>query len=99
MRFIIKKGAESNRTLEERKEMEMSTYVHLLSMMLLMFLVVWTGTAWFIALHSRFVWRIMRGEGDTADDGSAPGYRSLRLAALCYGAVGLILVILADVLE
>lgn len=75
--------------------MGLPSVIPLLSMMLLMFLVVWTGTAWFIALHPSFVWRIIhRSDGANAAPSFDP--RALRLGAVCYGAAGLALIILSD---
>ncbi|TJY42737.1 hypothetical protein E5161_07805 [Cohnella pontilimi] len=75
--------------------MEWASVIPLLSIMLLMFLVVWTGTAWFIALHPKFVWSIIR-RTDAGDAAPAFDQRALRRGALFYGAVGLVLILLSD---
>jgi hypothetical protein len=76
--------------------MDFSSAIPFISMMLLMFLVVWTGTAWFIALHPSFVWRMIRRTDQSAESPPAFDQRALRFGAVWYGAVGLALILLSD---
>jgi hypothetical protein len=75
--------------------MELPPAAPLISFLIAMFLVVWTGTAWFIALHPRFIWRMLRG-GDLPEHGPAESFRMLRLGGICLGSAGLLLLFLAD---
>jgi hypothetical protein len=76
--------------------MDFSSAISLISTMLLMFLVVWTGTAWFIAFHPKFVWRMIQRTDGSADAPQAFDQRALRVGAVWYGAVGLALILLSD---
>lgn len=75
--------------------MEVPPAAPLISFLLAMFLIVCTGTAWFIALHPRFIWRIIQG-GNIGEDPPSAYYRMLRLGGIMFGAIGLFLLFMAD---
>ncbi len=60
-----------------------------------MMTIVLAGTAWFAALHPRFIWGIVQREAVGSDNLRA-GYRMIRLTGLGLGAVGVMLLFLLD---
>lgn len=62
--------------------------------LLVLLLVVSTGTAWFTALHPGFVWRVMQGNA-VSEEGN-PFIRLLRRGGILFGAAGLLLLFLSD---
>lgn len=75
--------------------MKMAPAAPLLSFLLMMLVIVSTGTAWFVALHPRFVWRMFRGSR-AEEMPSAADYRMLRLGGIGVGIVGMALILLTD---
>lgn len=67
----------------------------LLSFALLMLLVVSTGTAWFVAMHPQFIWRLIQGES-AGGDPPAAHHRALRFAGVMCGAAGLLMLLVGD---
>jgi hypothetical protein len=79
--------------------MNMTTENPLLSFFEILLLVAGTGTAWFIALHPRFIWEILHGGGAEDGNGEGEGFALVRTAGMLAGALGLWLLFLPDWLQ
>ncbi|MBW5448332.1 hypothetical protein GE107_20015 [Cohnella sp. CFH 77786] len=75
--------------------MDMAPVAPLVSFMLMMLVVVATGTAWFVALHPRFIWRMLHGSGVSGDP-PASYSQMIRLGGLIFGAAGMDLLLASD---
>ncbi|WP_123041883.1 hypothetical protein [Cohnella candidum] len=76
--------------------MDMAAAAPLISFMLAMLLIVSTGTAWFAALHPRFIGRFIQGNEDS-NETDAGLYLSIRLGGMALGLIGVFLLFLGDV--
>jgi|GEM_PF-2177271 len=75
-----------------------AAYAPPISLLLLMMLVVLAGTAWFAALHPRFIRRMMLGEAaDAADRECAVAeFQRIRWSGLAVGSAALLLLMMTD---
>lgn len=75
--------------------MDMAAAAPLISFMLAMLLIVSTGTAWFAALHPRFIGKFIHGDEDPEE--TAALYLSIRLGGMALGLIGVFLLFMGDV--
>lgn len=73
-----------------------AAYAPPISLLLLMMLVVLAGTAWFAALHPRFVWRMIQGDAADREYAAASEFQRIRLSGLAVGMAALLLLLLTD---
>lgn len=65
-----------------------------LSFLLILLLVVTTGTAWFAAIHPGFIRSVL--QGDVPDDPACGNSRALRIGGILFGAAGFLLLVIPD---
>ncbi len=76
--------------------MQLASAAPAISFLLVMPILILTGTAWFTALHPAFIWRMMQG-GRYREPSSPHAFLALRVGGVLIGAAGLAYLFLSDV--